>query len=157
MNSENIRRLRGGPAPTVTSAKPRTAACSEDGRGGPRFTWELLNRMPATNGFATVLDSWWMREAEGRRKMVRTVDWKYVTDPDEGPTNMEPGTSTALIGDEFYDLKNDPWELHNVGNDPANVAVIFNMRALLNDWMIDTEDPSPVPLPVTIGRRSRPW
>ncbi len=98
-----------------------------------------------------------MREAEGHRKMVRTVDWKYVTDPDHGPINMDPGSSTARKGDELYDLKNDPWELTNVALDPANVGATSIMRALLNDWLIDTEDSNPVPLRATIGRQSRPW
>ena len=98
-----------------------------------------------------------MREAEGHRKMVRTVDWKYVTDPDNGPINMDPVSSTARKGDELYDLNSDPWELHNVVLDPSNVGVISTMRALLNKWMMDTEDPNPVPLPVTIGRQNRPW
>ena len=154
---ENMRRFQGRPVPTVTSAEPRIAAYSEYGTGGPPFTLKLLDKMPVTNGFSTVIDSLWMREAEGRRKMVRTVDWKYVTDPDEGPINMDPGTSTARKGDELYDLNSDPWELHNVALDPSNVGVISTMRALLNKWMMDTEDPNPVPLPVTIGRRSMPW
>jgi arylsulfatase A-like enzyme len=154
---ETMRRFQGRPLPTVTSAEPRSAAYSEYGTGGPPFTLKLLNKMPATNGFATVLDSLWMREAEGRRKMVRTAGWKYVTDPDEGPINMSLGSSTARKGDELYDLKKDPWELHNVALDPANISVISTMRALLSEWMMDTEDTNPVPLPVTIGREGRPW
>lgn len=157
INPENMRRFQGKPLPTVTSAEPRIAAFSEYGTGGPPFTLELLNKIPATNGFATVLDSLWMREAEGRRKMVRTTDWKYVTDPDEGPIDMTLGSSTARKGDELYDLKKDPWELHNVSLNPANVGVISRMRALLNEWMMDTEDTNPVPLPATIGKGPKPW
>jgi len=124
---------------------------------GPEFDVELPNKFPVTNGFSTVNNSLWMREAEGRRKMVRTVDWKYVTNPDNGPINMDPGSSTARKGDELYDLKNDPWELTNVALDPANVGVISTMRALLNEWLMDTEDSNPVPLQATVGRQSRPW
>ena len=89
--------------------------------------------------------------------MVRTQDWKFVTDPDSGPINMDPGSSTAGKGDELYDLKNDPWELTNVALDPENVGVISTMRALLNQWMMDTEDTNPVPLPVIIGKEKKPW
>ena len=105
INPENMRRMQGQPLPTVTSAEPRIAAFSEYGTGGPPFTHDLLNKIPATNGFATVLDSLWMRKAEGRRKMIRTADWKFVTDPDEGTINMDPASSTARKGDELYDLK----------------------------------------------------
>jgi arylsulfatase len=151
VTSETLRRLQGKPLPTVTSAPPRAAAFSEYGTGGPPFTMEMLDRLPARNGFATVLASLLSREAEGRRKMVRTKSWKYVTDPDEGPVRREAGTSGARKGDELYDLVADPWELHNAARAPANAGVISEMRALLGDWMMETEDPDPVPLPVTIS------
>ena len=159
VTSETLRRLQGTPLPTVTSAPPRDAEFSEYGTGGPPFTMEMLDRLPARNGFATVLESLLSREAEGRRKMVRTRTWKYVTDPDEGPAQRAAGssgarqasTSGARRGDELYDLVADPWELRNVAGDPANAAVISEMRALLGDWMMATEDPDPVPLPVTVA------
>ena len=120
---------------------------------------EMLDQLSTRNGFATVLESLLSREAEGRRKMVRTRTWKYVTDPDEGPAQRaasssgtrQASTSGARRGDELYDLVADPWELRNVAGDPANAAVISEMRALLGDWMMATEDPDPVPLPVTVA------
>jgi hypothetical protein len=118
---------------------------------------DLLNQMPATNGFATVIDSLWMREAEGRRKMVRTEAWKYVTDSDEGPTYLNADAPYVRKGDELYDLNNDPWELTNVAHNAENKTVISMMRALLADWMMETEDPNPVPMPVTIGRQHKAW
>ena len=148
---ETLRRLQGKPLPTVTAAPPRAAEFSEYGAGGPPFTMEMLDLLPARNGFATLLASLWSREAEGRRKMVRTRRWKYITDPDEGPVTWEAGTSGARKSDELYDLVADPWELRNVAREPANAGVISEMRALLGDWMMQTEDADPVPLPVTIS------
>jgi arylsulfatase A-like enzyme len=74
------------------------------------------------------------REAEGRRKMVRTREWKYVHDP---------------MGDkdELYDLVNDPWELTNVIDDPTHDLVVHDLQARLADWSIMTEDGHCVPLP----------
>ena len=82
------------------------------------------------------------REAEGRRKMVRTRECKYVHDP---------------MGDkdELYDLVNDPWELVNVVDDSANSAIIADLQRRLADWSIMTEDSPPVPLPD--ADRYRPW
>jgi len=54
--------------------------------------------------------------------------------------------------DELYDLTKDPWELTNVVHLPENAGVISEMRSLLAGWMIDTEDPSPVEVPESIGR-----
>ena len=154
ITSESLRRLQGKPLPTVTNAPSRTAAFSEYGTGGPPFTMEMLNQLPDKSGAAGVMGSLWAREAEGRRKMVRTRDWKYVTDLSSGASSSSE--STAYPEDELYDLQNDPWELTNVANNAENVGVISKMRALLVDWMLETEDYNPVPLPTVIGRGSRP-
>ena len=87
--------------------------------------------------------------------MVRTRDWKYVTDLSSA-SSARPDGSTAYSEDELYDLKNDPWELTNVAQEADNVGVISNMRALLVDWMLETEDYNPVPLPTLIGRGRKP-
>ena len=146
LNPESLRYLQGRPLPTVTDARPRHAAFSEYGAGGPPFTMPMLERLPEPYGYHTLIDTLWAREAEGRRKMVRTRRWKYVTDP-----SLASGLG-AHADDELYDLENDPWELRNVAQDPKNAEVIVEMKALLLSWMAETEDPRPVPLPPTIGR-----
>lgn len=128
------RAMHGQPLPTVTSAPPRDATFSEYGAGGPPFRWSDLAQQPQPWGRRTLMASLRWREAEGRRKMVCTAAWKYVYDP---------------MGDldELYDLVNDPWELTNVAAQPQHHAVVLEMRARLAEWMIRTEDATPVPLP----------
>lgn len=128
------RSMHGELLPTVTEATPREATFSEYGAGGPLFHMEDLAKLPKPYGRAALMRSLRWREAEGRRKMVRTQQWKYVHDP---------------MGDldELYDLVNDPWELTNVAADPAHAPVIAEMRGHLADWSIRTEDNPPVPLP----------
>ena len=87
--------------------------------------------------------------------MVRTRDWKYVTDLSSA-SSAKSGNSTANSDDELYDLVNDPWELTNVAHKADNVGVISNLRSLLVDWMLETEDYNPVPLPTLVGRGPRP-
>jgi arylsulfatase A-like enzyme len=116
---------------------------------------EMLKKLPQTHGSPAVLGSLWAREAEGRRKMVRTNRWKYITDPSIAGEKPPVG-SLARMGDELYDLHSDPWELHNVAHDRRNAAVISEMRALLAGWMAETEDPDPVPLPVSVARGPKP-
>lgn len=154
VTSETLRRLQGKPLPTVTGAAPRAAAFSEYGAGGPPVTMEMMKSLRQPHGVAGIMDTLWAREAEGRRKMVRTRRWKYVTDPDLTRANEQGGGSGALQDDELYDLEADPWELTNVAHDPANAAAISEMRAYLAEWMISTEDASPVPLPTALGRGS---
>ena len=115
---------------------------------------EMMKNLRQPHGVGGIMDTLWAREAEGRRKMVRTRRWKYVTDPDLTRANEQGGGSGALQDDELYDLEADPWELTNVAYDPANAAAISEMRAYLAEWMIETEDASPVPLPTTLGRGS---
>ncbi|MFT5368070.1 MAG: arylsulfatase A-like enzyme [Candidatus Latescibacterota bacterium] len=128
------RSMHGEGLPTVTDAQPRDAAFSEYGAGGPVFTMADLEKMEKPYGRRALMQSLQWREAEGRRKMVRTKDWKYVHDPmgDE---------------DELYDLVNDPWELHNVVTDSAHREVLADLRLRLVDWSIEMEDAHPVPLP----------
>ena len=57
-------------------------------------------------------------ETQGRRKMVRTLEWKYVHDP---------------MGDrdELYDLVYDPWGLRNVIDDCSHGAVLAELQLRL--------------------------
>ncbi len=144
-----LRRMQGDPLPTATDAEPRIAAFSEYGAGGPPVTMSHLEECEKPWGYRTLIETLWGREAQGRRKMVRTRDWKYVTDP------IADGAGTGNIADpedELYDLVNDPWELYNVAHDPANVEIVSEMRRLLAKWMIETEGSEPVLLPQSIGR-----
>lgn len=137
---ETPRSMQGQPLPTVTDAAGRDATFSEYGAGGPPFTMADLQQFEKPYGRRTLMETLWWREAEGRRKMVRTADWKYVHDP---------------MGDrdELYDLLNDPWELTNVVDDSRHASVLAQMQLRLADWMIETEDARPVPLPEASGPR----
>jgi arylsulfatase A-like enzyme len=126
--------MHGIPLPAATDSPPRDAAFSEYGAGGPPFRMSDLERLEKPWGRRTLIQSLRWREAEGRRKMVRTVDWKYVHDP---------------MGDrdELYDLANDPWELTNVVDVGACAGILAEMRLRLADWSVRTEDARAVPLP----------
>ena len=128
------RSMHGSALPTVTDAQPKDAAFSEYGAGGPAFTMADLETFEKPWGRRAIGKSLRWREAEGRRKMVRTKTWKYVHDP---------------MGDkdELYDLVNDPWELYNVVDDARHANVLADLRLKLADWSIETEDAKPVPLP----------
>jgi N-sulfoglucosamine sulfohydrolase len=41
---------------------------------------------------------------------------------------------------ELYDLENDPWELVNLADDPAQAARVRELAAVLQGWMEDTDD-----------------
>jgi arylsulfatase A-like enzyme len=109
------RSMQGQPLPTATDAPPRDATFAEYGTGGPLFRLSDLEKLPPPYGRQTLLRTLRWREAEGRRKMVRTRDWKYVHD---------------ALGDrdELYDLRRDPWELHNVIDQAEHQAVVADLR-----------------------------
>ena len=153
LSDKETRYMQGRPLPTVTDADPRTAAFSEYGAGGPPVTMKILNGFEKPYGYHTLIETLWAREAEGRRKMVRTTKWKYVTDPmTHGATLISGSDGGPDNVDELYDLTEDPWELFNVAHCPENQSVISEMRSLIAGWMIDTEDQSPVEIPNTLGR-----
>lgn len=128
------RSMHGEGLPTVTDATPRDATFSEYGAGGPAFTIADLEQLEKPWGRRAIGQSLQWREAEGRRKMVRTAEWKYVHDP---------------LGDrdELYDLMNDPWELYNVVDNADHRDIIADLQLKLADWSIRTEDARPVPMP----------
>jgi arylsulfatase A-like enzyme len=43
--------------------------------------------------------------------------------------------------DELYDLSADPWEMHNLIDDPAAAPALADMRARMAKWMRDVGDP----------------
>jgi arylsulfatase A-like enzyme len=132
--AEIPRAMQGHPLPIAAGGEEQEATFSEYGAGGPAFTVADLEALPQPYGRQTLMQSLRWREAEGRRKMVRTQAWKYVHDP---------------MGDmdELYDLNADPWELYNLAGDVNFADVVQRMQLHLADWSILTEDGRPVPLP----------
>jgi arylsulfatase A-like enzyme len=74
------------------------------------------------------------REAQGHGKMVRTERWKYTYDV------LDAGD------EELYNLLDDPWELTNLAREAQHLPVIAEMRRLLAEWMLRSENGRPVPL-----------
>lgn len=44
------------------------------------------------------------------------------------------------VGEELYDLENDPHEIHNLATDPAHAEVLQKHRNILAQWMDETGD-----------------
>ncbi|MCB1236384.1 MAG: sulfatase-like hydrolase/transferase, partial [Verrucomicrobiae bacterium] len=42
--------------------------------------------------------------------------------------------------EELYDLASDPWEIHNLAADPARRERLAEMRSLLANWELDSDD-----------------
>lgn len=125
----------GRPLPTCTNAPPREEAFSEYGAGMrllPKAVQETV--LAEHQGVDALMATLQWREAEGRRKMVRTQKWKYTYDP------MDPT-------DELYDLERDPNERENLASRPKYASVIADLRQRLLDWSLATEDAEPVPFP----------
>jgi arylsulfatase A-like enzyme len=47
--------------------------------------------------------------------------------------------------EELYDLDKDPWEIHNLANDPAHQERLRHLRGVLANWEIETNDLGRVP------------
>lgn len=90
------------------------------------------------------------------KRAVRTTRWKYIRNfgdrhtpvlpnCDDGPSKqvwLENGWKTRVVPrEELYDLTFDPTERRNVAADPANATILNNLRARLEKWMRETNDP----------------
>jgi arylsulfatase A-like enzyme len=131
--------MQGTRLPILPESQTRDAVFAEYGAGGPRVTLDILQETSRDWNRRQVFTLLREREAEGRPKMVRTREWKYVYDPLDDV-------------DELYDLRADPWELTNVAAIPENCDVVQDLRRRILDWAIETEDAKPVPL--FFGRES---
>jgi N-sulfoglucosamine sulfohydrolase len=59
---------------------------------------------------------------------------------------------------ELYDIRKDPYELHNLADDPGYAQVVADLRVKLEKWMIEQgEDPKHVQLPSAARRGSYPY
>ena len=130
--------FQGHLLPISDDVEPQKASFSEYGTGGKPYQLNDLKNLNQPYGYKTLIECLWAREAEGRRKMVRTENWKYVFD-------------SMGDKDELYDLKNDPWEHYNLASKIEYLKKKNELKSLLLDWMIETEDPNPVPLPESVG------
>lgn len=128
--------MQGRRLPRVTDAAPRAAVVSEYGAGGPPCTVADLERAGLGRGLEAAKATLRWREAEGRRKLVRTPRWAYVTDP-SNPHEI----------DELYDVAADPHQLRNLARLPGHDATMAELRGHLLAWSVATEDAHPVALP----------
>lgn len=129
--------MQGRPLPGATDAPARDATFAELGAGGPACTRADLDRLGLGGGLEAGKATLRWREAEGRRKLVRTRRWAYATDPTADPPER----------DELYDLAADPGQLRNLAADPAHADVVAGLRARLLAWSLATEAPVPLPAP----------
>jgi arylsulfatase A-like enzyme len=90
------------------------------------------------------------------QRAIRTRRWKYIRRFGDRRTpvlaNIDDGPSKALLIDQglagrpvpreaLHDLTFDPQEAHNVAADPARADVLADLRARLERWMRETDDP----------------
>ncbi len=53
--------------------------------------------------------------------------------------------SKARPGEELYDLREDPFEINNLAGDPDYAEVLETYAAVLDQWMVDTDDKGQYP------------
>jgi arylsulfatase A-like enzyme len=84
-----------------------------------RSAWRMWRGQPAPEDWPD--DAYVQYHGEGIAlysiRALRTARWKYVYYP--------------FDRDELYDLQDDPWEKHNLIDDPASQAALAEMRARL--------------------------
>jgi choline-sulfatase len=60
-------------------------------------------------------------EAMGHGMMIRTAGYKYISYPDDPVCQL-------------FDMKNDPWETHNVASDSKHAAALTEMQKRKAQW-----------------------
>ena len=65
-----------------------------------------------------------------RQCAVRTVRWKLIRTPAERQVQL-------------FDVKHDPWEIHNLAGDPKHAGTLAKLDAQLRELMREMNDPLP--------------
>ena len=92
------------------------------------------------NGTSEEIVDRFLGSAEINRMLA--LPWRSVITPDRWKLNLCAGDQC-----ELYDLNNDPYEMNNLFNDPAQADRIRDMAARIRIWQGETGDT--VPLPTT--------
>ncbi len=106
-------------------------------------------------------------------RSARTLRWNYIHRFEGYPhvllPNCDAGPTRAVwvqngwgehqpAPEELYDLMFDPNELNNLAGSPEHLPILTEMRARLNAWMVDTEDPLlSGPIQAPSGAELNPW
>jgi arylsulfatase A-like enzyme len=64
------------------------------------------------------------------QRTVRTERWKLILYQVSGRRTVQ-----------LFDIRNDPWEMKNLAQDPQHAGRLEEMRGLLRDWMKRVDDP----------------
>lgn len=74
----------------------------------------------------------------------RSVAYPVDVDPKEFAAHRQRCRTKGLKARPFwqlFDLKNDPYELHNIGAEPANEQIVVDLSRRLLAWMKQVDDP----------------
>lgn len=97
-----------------------------------------------------------VRNYEPQRPYLQRMAYAELTNPTynrmrqlfaEGKLNADQAKFMASQrpAEELYDLQNDPFELHNLVDDPAHGATLGRLRQQLDAWIADTQDQGAIP------------
>ena len=90
------------------------------------------------NGTSNEIPDRFLGSAEINRFLA--LPWRSVITPDRWKLNLCAGDQC-----ELYDLNNDPHEMSNLFNDPAQIDRIRDMAARIRTWQFNTGDTAPLP------------
>jgi arylsulfatase A-like enzyme len=105
---------------------------------------EQLNGDTPTDWRQSMYYHYWMQEYRPAHYGIRTKTHKLIFF--YGLTLGMTNRPETPPGWELYDLVNDPQELHNVYDDPANAEIIRQLTAEMDRWKVelgDTDDKYP--------------
>ena len=98
-------------------------------------TVESASLAPLMDGRKTTVRDSIFCAYQNWQRAVRTDSWKLIVYHVKG-----------RITRQLFDLKNDPWEIKNLIDEPAQAGRVKELTVLLKGWMKETEDPLELPL-----------
>jgi N-sulfoglucosamine sulfohydrolase len=131
------------------------AGCKAPGTLDGRTFLPLLTREPYEPRASIFAEMTWHDQYNPMRA-IRTTRHKYIRNFGDRPLVFIPldiyqaPAGQEMKGEyygqrrpaeELYDLQTDPLEQHNLATDPAHADTLADLRAQVDDWMVETNDP----------------
>ena len=108
--------------------------------------YEKFTRAVRTGRYKLIRNYYWDKPLWNSVDSINSITWQGVLEMKEAGRLT---TAQAFMFqkprpfEEFYDLDKDPYELENIVDDPAYGQSLAQLRTLLDNWRVDTNDRMP--------------
>jgi arylsulfatase A-like enzyme len=130
------------PMLTDATASGRTAVFAE----ANWHDYEKFTRAVRTKRYKLIRNYYWDKPLWNSVDSINSITWQGMLEMKDAGRLTEAQAflfQKPRPFEEFYDLDKDPYELNNIVDDPVYGQSLAQLRTLLDNWRVDTNDRMP--------------